>query len=79
MAFGSLVGSSKSCYKFWSFLNTRNLLLMDYIIVYNQKMSNWDLQIKSNLKWLCKITTITIYLKITWDIQEKGPFGKSQR
>ena len=45
MAFGSFPGSSKWYYKlqFWSFLNTRNLLLIDCIIVYSQKISKWDL------------------------------------
>ena len=43
MAFDSLLGSSKWCYKFWSFLNTRNLLLANCIIVYSQKIRNWDL------------------------------------
>ena len=78
MVFGSLVGSSKWGYKFWSFLNPRNLLLIDCIIVYSQKICNWHLQMKSNLKWFFKITTIASYLKLTSTIQEKGPFGKSQ-
>ena len=44
MAFGSLLGSSKWSSKFWWFLNTKNLLLIDCIIVvYGQKISNWDL------------------------------------
>ena len=34
MAFGSLLGHSKWFYKFWSFLNTRKLLLIYCIIVY---------------------------------------------
>ena len=42
MAFGSLLGSSKWHYKLWSSLNTRNLII-DCIIVYSQKISNWDL------------------------------------
>ena len=78
MALGSLLGSWKWCYKFWSFLNTRNLLT-DCIIVYSQKISYWDVQVKSNLKWFFKITTITSYLKIPSKIQEKGPSGKSQK
>ena len=41
------------------------------MIVYSQKISNWDLKIKSNVKWFFKITTITNYLKITSKIQEK--------
>ena len=36
MAFGSLLGSSRWCYKFWSFLSTRNLIIY-YIIVYSQR------------------------------------------
>ena len=42
MGFGSLLGSSKWCYKFSSFWNIRNLLLIDCIIVYCQKISKWD-------------------------------------
>ena len=37
MTFDSLLGSSKWHYKFWSFLNTRNLLLIDCMIVYGQQ------------------------------------------
>ena len=38
MAFDSLLGSSKRCYKFWSFLNIFmiNILLIDCIIVHSQ-------------------------------------------